>query len=675
MAGLTTASATGTQPSSTEFAGPDTGTRATTSTTIAAGSGFNELDQERIKAILNSDVGVNILLKRLKQSIVSGRDYAAFLKRRASLEEEHAQSLKRLVRSSQEAIRKPDGRQDSFSSHFDEATRVHEQLAEHSNKFASELNKMYDDLSDLCKSTEKARKVLKETGLRNEKNVIDAEQAAEKTKGKYDSLCDEFDRVRIGDPSKRSVGLKFKSNKTGPQHEEELHKKVLAADADYKLKVQTAKNLLNDLLKILRPDTVRQLRNLLASFDAGLALHFQRYSNISEVLSLSNGLTVSPMKKGSVIPRSLTQIANEVDNDHDTYEFILKQGSGAVLRRPEIEYKQHKALAESYKRSPSRSTLTSTGSAKTTARQIPPSRANEQQARPSAAVATAAVATGVAAVNATPSLKGQTSSYTTQSRLSEENQLSGSSIPVVPVPLATQTSFSEAAIPSQASTGLQQYNGESNGGGGGNGAIRSHIFGVPLDFLMEQERSRLNIETVVAPVIVIKCIEAIDKFGLDTEGIYRVNGTASEIEYLQNVFETGDPFLVDFGNRSTFHNDVHAVASLLKLYFRELPNPLLTSEMYSDMVSASKIADDNNRRDALHLLINDLPDANYTTLKYLVFHLYRVQDRFAANRMSITNLAVVWGPSLLGGNARDAQAHGVIVETILANCYSIFDPD
>jgi hypothetical protein len=120
------------------------------------------------------------------------------------------------------------------------------------------------------------------------------------------------------------------------------------------------------------------------------------------------------------------------------------------------------------------------------------------------------------------------------------------------------------------------------------------------------------------------------------------------------------------------------VASALKLYFRELPDPLLTKAFHREFINAAKIDDDVQRRDAIHATINKLPDPNYTTLRYLVFHLYRVQEREAVNRMSIRNLAIVWGHILLvtdPSNVADMALQTRVVETIVFNAFVIFDAE
>jgi hypothetical protein len=93
-----------------------------------------------------------------------------------------------------------------------------------------------------------------------------------------------------------------------------------------------------------------------------------------------------------------------------------------------------------------------------------------------------------------------------------------------------------------------------------------------------------------------------------------------------------DSSQVDFRNPEAFQHDVNSVAGLLKQFFRELPNPVLTKDFYSKFIDAARIDDDTMRRDSMHALINALPDPNYATLRALVLHLFRVRSDFQIAR-------------------------------------------
>ena len=97
---------------------------------------------------------------------------------------------------------------------------------------------------------------------------------------------------------------------------------------------------------------------------------------------------------------------------------------------------------------------------------------------------------------------------------------------------------------------------------------------------------------------------------------------------------------LDIRNPANFHHDVNSVATLLKQFFRDLPDPLFTTAAYDAFIEAARIDDDSARRDALHQQINDLPDPNYATLRALVLHLHRVMQNESRNRMGNSNLAI-----------------------------------
>ena len=140
-------------------------------------------------------------------------------------------------------------------------------------------------------------------------------------------------------------------------------------------------------------------------------------------------------------------------------------------------------------------------------------------------------------------------------------------------------------------------------------------------------------------MVVVQCILAVDTFGLDVEGIYRLSGTASHINTLKSQFDH-DSSRIDFRNPAAFMHDVNSVASLLKQFFKDLPDPLFTMQQYQAFIEAAKIESDDQRRDALHQNINDLPDPNYATLRAIILHLHRVMQNESRNRMGSSNLAV-----------------------------------
>ena len=248
-------------------------------------------------------IGIQILLTRLKQSVASAKvsfqyfslrtqraqanndqEFAAFLQKRSRLEEDHASGLRKISRITHDNLRRPEHRQGSFISSYDEVTKIHERMADNGSQFASSLHQMHEDLVELAANIERGRKQWKGTGLSAEQRLVDAETAMRKSKAKYDSLAEDYDRARTGD---RQATKKFglKGPKSAAQHEEELLRKVQAADADYQSKVQAAQAMRQELLNRARPETVKNLQDMIKECDSALTLQMQKFGMYYLVMS------------------------------------------------------------------------------------------------------------------------------------------------------------------------------------------------------------------------------------------------------------------------------------------------------------------------------------------------------------------------------------------------------
>ncbi|CAD6899616.1 unnamed protein product [Tilletia laevis] len=147
------------------------------------------------------------------------------------------------------------------------------------------------------------------------------------------------------------------------------------------------------------------------------------------------------------------------------------------------------------------------------------------------------------------------------------------------------------------------------------------------------------------PIIVEKCVAAVESSGMDYEGIYRKSGGTSQLRVITQLFERGQPF--DLEDMDRF-NDVSAITSVLKNYFRELPVPLLTFDLHEAFVRVSEMRGEYEvKMERMGELIGQLPHVHFWTLRCLVVHLHRVQSRSDENRMSSRNLGVVFGPTLM----------------------------
>ncbi|NXT30321.1 RHG27 protein, partial [Syrrhaptes paradoxus] len=126
--------------------------------------------------------------------------------------------------------------------------------------------------------------------------------------------------------------------------------------------------------------------------------------------------------------------------------------------------------------------------------------------------------------------------------------------------------------------------------------------------------------------------------------------------------------------------DIHVVTGALKLFFRELPEPLVPFSHFDQFIAAIKMQDVTRRGQWIRELVSSLPPAHHDTMKVLFRHLCRVIEHREENRMSVQSVAIVFGPTLLrpAGEEGTMAMHMVfqnqVVEHILNQCGHIF-PD
>ncbi|KAF2861468.1 putative Rho GTPase activator [Piedraia hortae CBS 480.64] len=576
-----------------------------------------------------SDIGITTLLNRLKQSIASARDFAAFLKRRSKLEEDHAAGLKNVARIQLELVRRAESRGESYAAQLTEALRTHERMSDNGMQFALSLHQMHEDLNVLSSNMERDRKTLKRDGLDAEKRAADALAAMSKAKARYDGLAEDYDRARTGDAKGRRIGLK--GPKSAEQYESDLLRKVQAADADYEEKVRLAKSQRETLLNEQRPRIVRALEELCRECDSGLTLQLQKYAAFNEKLLLGNGIAVSPLqaKDGR---RGLRDLIYDIDNDADFQSYMTRHQAKVPPRPSEIQYEKHSTFAPKTQQ-PAQPTPTQL-----------PVRGTSASQPGSASSRLGAMLPGPIVAPSQP--------------MDYHDDAEQPRSPISPVQPAHNIQPVAASAPAPAPPLAERP------------PLRP-VFGVSLNDLFARDQSAV-------PIVVIQCILAVDHFGLNVEGIYRLSGTSSHVTALRNTFDN-NPGNLDFRNPESFHHDVNAVTTLMKQFFRELPDPLFPQNDYATFIAAGKVADDATRRDSLHQAINDLPDPHYATLRALVLHLHRVMMHERSNRMGSANLALCLAPSLMGthkdSQVSDAALQTRVVQTILDNATAIFDED
>ncbi|XP_036594527.1 breakpoint cluster region protein isoform X3 [Trichosurus vulpecula] len=170
------------------------------------------------------------------------------------------------------------------------------------------------------------------------------------------------------------------------------------------------------------------------------------------------------------------------------------------------------------------------------------------------------------------------------------------------------------------------------------------VFGVKIGVVTKRERSKV-------PYIVRQCVEEIERRGMEEVGIYRVSGVATDIQALKAAFDVNNKDVSVMMSEM----DVNAIAGTLKLYFRELPEPLFTDELYPSFAEGIALSDPVAKESCMLNLLLSLPEPSLLTFLFLLDHLKRVAEKETVNKMSLHNLATVFGPTLLRPSEKESK--------------------
>ena len=195
---------------------------------------------------------------------------------------------------------------------------------------------------------------------------------------------------------------------------------------------------------------------------------------------------------------------------------------------------------------------------------------------------------------------------------------------------------SPEAGPNDSNTNLTQMAFDQHG------PIRP-VFGAPLAEAVRYNHPA-DVPNVELPAVVYRCIEYLDaQNAAMEEGIFRLSGSNVVIKQLRERFNTeGDVNLVT----DEQYYDIHAVASLLKLYLRELPTTILTRELHLEFLAVTELRDLSDKVSALNVLVHRLPSANNSLLRNLAAFLINVVNHSDQNKMTVRNVGIVFSPTL-----------------------------
>ncbi|KAL8870183.1 MAG: hypothetical protein Q9174_003713 [Haloplaca sp. 1 TL-2023] len=211
------------------------------------------------------------------------------------------------------------------------------------------------------------------------------------------------------------------------------------------------------------------------------------------------------------------------------------------------------------------------------------------------------------------------------------------------------------------------------------------LFGSELQYRSEHEGNQV-------PSIVVRCIQEVEVRGMEVEGIYRKSGGNSQVLQIKEGFEKTNDY-----DLSDPDLDISAVTSILKQYFRKLPTPLITYDVYDKLLQSAPPVppthlggppptnpnhnlDPEQRQYRVQLMrqaIAGLPPIHRTCLEFLIFHLARVVEHEKTNLMTSLNVAVVFAPTVmrpesLAREMSESQAKNSAVQFLIENCNSVF---
>uniref|UniRef100_A0A8C9Y2G5 Rho GTPase-activating protein 10 n=1 Tax=Sander lucioperca TaxID=283035 RepID=A0A8C9Y2G5_SANLU len=164
--------------------------------------------------------------------------------------------------------------------------------------------------------------------------------------------------------------------------------------------------------------------------------------------------------------------------------------------------------------------------------------------------------------------------------------------------------------------------------------------------------------------------------GIDDQGLYRVVGVSSKVQKLLLLMIDEKSNEVDMSTSEDW--DVKTITSALKLYLRSLPEPLMTYGLYKDFISLAKGGSPESRIQAVHCLVHKLPERNRQVLGLLMKHLANVAAHSKQNLMTVANLGVVFGPTLMRPQEdtvaaiMDLKFQNIVVEILIEHNEKIF---
>ncbi|KAJ1371723.1 hypothetical protein KIN20_033720 [Parelaphostrongylus tenuis] len=200
------------------------------------------------------------------------------------------------------------------------------------------------------------------------------------------------------------------------------------------------------------------------------------------------------------------------------------------------------------------------------------------------------------------------------------------------------------------------------GTGSSTTALQTHLDDIGFDFIRQ-------------------CITLLEERGIREQGLYRNCGVTSKV---QKLMQLGLDKRKTNGDKLNINDDeweIKTISSAVKTFLRNLPEPLMTFDQHNLFINAAKMDDRCTRIDHIHYYVHKLPSDHKSMLEIIIRHLKRVADHSVENLMTVGNLGVCFGPTLLRPKEEtmaaimDIKFCNVVVEVLIANCEKIFNTE
>lgn len=632
------------------------------------------LEEEKVKAILASDSSFQILAQRLKQSIKACEEFSTFIAKKCHCEQKYSKDVLRTVHHCDHSITSNNlVVSGSFIQSLQKVIKFDEKVNNVRDPYIIALQTMANQLESLVQHFTNLRKQLKEKGNRAEREVSDAINLAKKARNRYWNLCTELEKVRNSDRNQTKITLQ--GRKTNSQQEDDLKAKIKDAEDDYNKKANTSQRLKNSLVSSIRPRIANEFKNLIVELDFAMQIQLQKYSVYTESLIVGMGNQINPINGSD----SMKQIATSSDLEKCLYYYL----KGSTIRKNEtldpVEFTRHPIVGGLLpKPNSGASTL---NKPKVTS----PSHVNKIRDFSNASSTPSMVTGSTFAVPSTlhtesndhsagkiPSLPLSDSAMTSPSYSSldptRSPHLNGPR-PLDPAMNDSNASFNDNSISFTADDSMNSSQIDLTGG---LAPPTGKLFGVPLEMLDVNEEA--------VPLFVTKCINIIETFGTNFEGVYRLSANKNTFEELKDELDKNphNLSLLDPKDPNNISSEyIYLVASLLKKFFASLPDPLLTNEQRDSYLQAAELPDKLERQTKMHQLVFELPDSNYFTLRDILGHFRRL-IQLPRVRMDSKNISIVWANNLIGGDfesREELELQQKVIEDLIAFAPFIFTYD